>query len=68
MYAWVRREMYTELWWEDLKGRNHSEDMCRWGCNIGMYFRETGWDGVDWMNLAQDRDHWWALVSKVLNL
>jgi len=30
--------------------------------------REIGWEGVDWMNLARDRDHWWALVDTVMNL
>jgi hypothetical protein len=30
--------------------------------------REIGWDAVDWMDMAQDRDQWRALVSTVLNL
>jgi len=29
---------------------------------------ETGWEGVDWMQLAQDKDQWWALVNTVINL
>jgi hypothetical protein len=33
-----------------------------------MDLRETGWEGVDWMHLAQDRDQWLALVNMVLNL
>jgi len=28
----------------------------RWEDNIRMYLRETGWGGMDWLNLAQDRD------------
>jgi hypothetical protein len=31
-------------------------------------FREIGWEGVDWMHLAQDRDQWWALVNMIMNL
>jgi hypothetical protein len=33
-----------------------------------MDLREIGWDGVDWDDLAQDRDHWKALVNTVMNL
>jgi hypothetical protein len=28
--------------------------------NIRMDLREIGWDGMDWMDLAQDRDQWRA--------
>jgi hypothetical protein len=33
-----------------------------------MDLREIGWDGVDWVDLAQDRYHWRALVNTVMNL
>jgi hypothetical protein len=33
-----------------------------------MDFRETGWDGMDWIDLAQNRDQWRALVDTVMNL
>jgi hypothetical protein len=33
-----------------------------------MNLRETGWDGVDWMDMAQDRVQWRALVNTVLKL
>jgi hypothetical protein len=36
--------------------------------NIKIEFRETEWGGVDWVDLAQDRDQWRALVNKVMNL
>jgi phage-related protein len=35
---------------------------------IKMNLREIGWDGVDWIDMAQDRDLWRALVNTVLNL
>jgi hypothetical protein len=35
---------------------------------IKMEFREIGWDGMDWIDFAQDRDQWRALVNTVLNL
>jgi hypothetical protein len=36
---------------------------CRWEDNIKMYLQEVGGSGRDWMELAQDRDRWRALVS-----
>jgi hypothetical protein len=36
--------------------------------NIKMYLREIGWDDIDWIDLAQDRDQWRALVNTVMNL
>jgi hypothetical protein len=41
---------------------------CRWVYNIKMDLGEIGWDGMDWINLAQDRDQWRALVNMVMNL
>jgi hypothetical protein len=38
----------------------------RWEDNIGMDLREIGWEGVDWMHLAQDKNQWWTLVSAVM--
>jgi hypothetical protein len=36
--------------------------------NIKMNFREIGWTGMDWIDLAQDRDQWRALGNTVMNL
>jgi hypothetical protein len=38
----------------------------RW--DIRMDLREIAWGGMDWIDLAQDRDHWRALVNTVMNL
>jgi hypothetical protein len=40
----------------------------RWEDNIEMDLRERGWDSSDWIDLAQDRDQWRALVSTIINL
>jgi hypothetical protein len=40
----------------------------RWEDNVRMDLREIGWGGVDWIDLAQDRDQWRALVNTVMNL
>jgi hypothetical protein len=39
----------------------------RWVDNIRMDFREREWDGVDWIDVAQDRDQWRALLNTVMN-
>jgi hypothetical protein len=36
--------------------------------NIKIDLREIGWDGRNWIDLAQDRDQWRALVRAVMNL
>jgi hypothetical protein len=36
--------------------------------NIKMDLREIGWDGINWIDLAQDRDKWRTLVNTVMNL
>jgi hypothetical protein len=33
-----------------------------------MDLREMGWSGIDWIDLAQDRDQWRALVNMAMNL
>jgi hypothetical protein len=40
----------------------------RWVDNIKMDPREVGWEGRDWIDLAQDRDRWRAYVNAVMNL
>jgi hypothetical protein len=40
----------------------------RWEDGIRMDLRESGCGGVDWIQLAQDKDRWRAVVNKVMNL
>jgi hypothetical protein len=40
----------------------------RWVDNLKMDLREIRWDGMDWIDLAQDRDQWMALVNPVMKL
>jgi hypothetical protein len=41
---------------------------CRWEDGIKMDLREMGWESVEQIHLAQDRDRWRALVNAVMNL
>jgi hypothetical protein len=40
----------------------------RWVDNSKMDLREIGWDGMDWIGLAQDREQWRALMNTITNL
>jgi hypothetical protein len=40
---------------------------CRWEDNIKMDHQEVGYGGMDWIELAQDRDRWRALMNAVMN-
>jgi hypothetical protein len=41
---------------------------CRWKDNIKMDLQEVGCGGMDWIDVAQDRDRWRALLNAVVNL
>ena len=66
--VWGREEGCTGLWWGNLRERDHWGDPDADGRIILRWiFRK--WEGVvgDWMELAQNRDRWRALVSTVMN-
>jgi hypothetical protein len=39
-----------------------------WEEDIKMDLKDIGWDGMDWIELAQDKDQWRALVNTIMNL
>jgi hypothetical protein len=45
-----------------------TESRRRWVDNIKMDLRDTGWGGVDYIDMTEDRDQWRALVNTVMNL
>jgi hypothetical protein len=40
----------------------------RWVDNIKIDVREIGWDGVDWISLAQDRDQWMDPANTMMKI
>jgi hypothetical protein len=63
--VWGRIEVCTGCWWESLRERGHWGNQDRWEDNIKMDIQEVGGGRVVWMELAQDRDRWRALVCTV---
>jgi len=41
---------------------------CRWEDNSKMDLQEVEWGGMDWFDMAQDRNRWQALVNAVMNI
>jgi hypothetical protein len=63
-----RRNAYRNLVGKPEGNRPLGRHRCRWEDNIRMDLREIGRGGMDWIDLAQDRDQWRALVNTVMNL
>jgi hypothetical protein len=62
------RNVYRVLTGKPEGKRPLGRPMRRWEDGIRMDLREIGWGSVDWIQLAQDRDQWRALVNTVMNL
>jgi hypothetical protein len=62
------KEVRTGFWWGDLREGDHLGDPGVDGqIRLKLIFKK--WDGgMDWIELAQDRDRWRALVNAVMNL
>jgi len=62
-------EVYTGFWWGNLRERGHLKDSgVDGGIILRWIFRKWDVGGMDWIELAQDRDRWWAVVNAVMNL
>jgi hypothetical protein len=65
---WEERNAYRILMGTAEDKRPLGRPRRRWVHNIKMDLREMGWNGVDWIDVVQDRDHWRALLGTVMNL
>jgi hypothetical protein len=62
------RKVYKVLMGKPERKRRLGRLRHRWENGIIMDLREIGWGSVDWIQLAQDRDRWRAVVYTVMNL
>jgi hypothetical protein len=62
-----RRGIYKILVGRPEGRRPFGRPRSRWEDNIKMYLQDVEW-GIDWIDLAQDRDRWRAVVNAVMNL
>jgi len=60
-------EKYIRFWWGNLTERDLGRSRLRREDNIKMGLQEVGFGGMDWIELARDRDKWRALVNAVMN-
>jgi hypothetical protein len=62
--------VYTGFFWgwESVGRRPLGRPRRRWEDNIKMDFQEVGCRSIDWIDLAQDRDGWRALMNAVMNI
>jgi hypothetical protein len=63
-----RGEVYRGFWWRNLRDRDHLEDQGLDGKIILRWIFRKWFGDMDWIELAQNRDRWRALVNAVLNL
>jgi hypothetical protein len=66
-HAW-ERNVYKVLLGKPEEKRPLGRSRRRWEERIRMDLREIGWWSVEWIQLAQDRDRWRAVVNTVMNL
>ena len=65
---WERRGSYKVLVGKPEVKRPLGRPRRRWDVNIKMDLKEVRWRGMDWFDVAQDRDRWRALTNMVVNL
>jgi hypothetical protein len=62
------RNAYNILVGKSKRKRQLGRPRRRWEDNISKNLREIGWEGVNWVRLARDRDKWRVLVNTIINI
>ena len=63
-----RRGAYNVLFGKPEGKRPLGKPRHRWEDNTEMYLKEISWEGMDWIDLAEDGNRWQAFVNMVMNL
>ena len=64
----MRTDKHTDMVGKPEGKRQLGKPRRRWEDNIKMDLQKVGFGGMEWIELAQDRDRWRALVNAVMNL
>jgi len=64
----MEQKEYRVLVWKPEGNLPLGRPRCRWEDNIKMDLQEVGCGGMDWIELATDRDRWRALVNVIMGL
>jgi len=67
--VWVKEEAYTGFWCGNLRERDHlGESGVDGRIILRWIFRKWDVGGMDWIEVAHDKDRWRAVVNVVMNL
>jgi hypothetical protein len=64
----IKKNAYTILVGRPEGNRSLGRSRRGWVDNINISLIEAGWCGMDWIDLAQDRNQWSGLVNTLMNL
>ena len=67
-HLWGIGKVHTGFWWVNPRERDHLGEPGVDGRILRWIFRKWLCAGMDWIELAQDRDSWRALANAVMNL
>jgi hypothetical protein len=67
-HVWRKKQVHTGFWWGDVREGDHLGDPGVDGRIILKWIFKKRDSGMAWIDLAQDRDRWRALVYAVMNL